>query len=1016
MFARVFTFLIGAVFLYNQAFAADYVFTAELMVESNETMTSQTVLAALSESEYEVTFNSDTHKVSLSEVELVAECLLFGDDTTCNCSKSYIWSNEICYDYSCCGDAICTKNVSHLIPICVPRVPVRVNGSVQLNGGTWDSPKTTTLQTEFEKLNGFEDLNVTGTRLGQKVADFEVTVNIQVVTSKLQEIVSTLETSLGAVLFIDTDGMVTIEAPENTVCYLSSPQLKCTLESESGSAGWNMSKTHERFELADGSVVKLNHNCATQEYKSCTIVTLDGVTGIWDGTYECGFTIGSIRHTAKTKLNVALLPDEITLRSIPLTVDCSSADVQQVTITATILKSPENYNVTCSLQNCPYQGTEVIGDDQIYSFTAAIGCKEVKESNTVKITFKNSREQHMYANMDIVVIYEGSKVCEEEFLEGDFWPNTPDGNTVINRTCSEGRIGYKSRTCLGTTWEPVFHYCVSEELDKNQKAADNFRKGLGATEEVALDIFERLKNSSTSFNVQSTDTTADIDLSINILDTMSKASEYVVFQESILNDFVVSASNMLNNTWTGINKTVSYNMSAHYLESVEGLVKNVEVNQSNGINSENLELKFCRHSDCKVSVFDINVHLNKSGGIMKTLGVKNLMDKLRNSYRSTERTSLLLSATLEKNNASSILIQLDFPREVQTFTKPICVFWNTTINDWSDEGCALKTGNDNRTFCQCNHLTAFSVLMAKGDVSDEVLNMITYVGLGVSICSLLMFLLVEFLVWSAVVKTGLSHFRHTALVNIAVFLLLADICFLATTSPKDLSQNMCFALTVCKHLFFLAMFSWMMCMSVMLVHQLIFVFSPLRTRVFMFLSSIVGYVCPVLIVGCSYVYCKYTNTDYYNPDLCWLVYERLLVGSIHAFLLPIGTVIFTNLFSMVVVIVTLVRSKVPDSSKADEKETAKGIIKVVVFLTPVFGLTWIIGFAMLILGDKSPFFQVANYSFTILNSFQGFFLLLTGCFAEPKVREELFRLLKINSKGRSESMKNLTSTTYTKDK
>lgn len=438
----------------------------------------------------------------------------------------------------------------------------------------------------------------------------------------------------------------------------------------------------------------------------------------------------------------------------------------------------------------------------------------------------------------------------------------------------------------------------------------------------------------------------------------------------LFQDFVQSASNMLDNTWTGINESVSFQMSTNYLESVENLVKNIKVNQSNGRDTQNLELKFCRTSECRVSVFNISVKLNQSCGIMKTLGVKNLMNRLRNNYSDTERTSLLLSATLEGTNESSVDIHLDFPREKQNYTKPVCVFWNVTGDDWADEGCFLKQSSDDRVVCECNHLTAFSVLMAKGDVSDGVLEIITYVGLGVSISSLLIFLLVESLVWSAVVKTGLSLFRHTALVNIAVFLLLADCCFLGTTSPKDLSADMCLALTVCKHLFFLAMFCWMMCLSVMLVHQLIFVFSPLRKRVFMFLSSIVGYICPVIIVGSSYVYCKYTQKPYYSPDTCWLVYVRILEGSLHAFLIPVGVVILTNLFSMVVVIVTLVRSNVPDGSKADEKETAKSIIKVVVFLTPVFGLTWIVGYAMLILGEKSPLFPVFNYSFTILNSFQ----------------------------------------------
>lgn len=434
-------------------------------------------------------------------------------------------------------------------------------------------------------------------------------------------------------------------------------------------------------------------------------------------------------------------------------------------------------------------------------------------------------------------------------------------------------------------------------------------------------------------------------------------------------DLADAASNMLNNSWAGVNKSIIYSMSSNYLKSVEGLVENIKVKNSSTVTSPNLDLHFCSGEECNVTTFDISVSLNKTSGIMKTVAVKNIMNKLRNNFRKTRPLSLLLSATVAGKRDSSLQITLDFPNETYNRETPRCVFWNTTTNEWSTEGCSVKTTNGNYTSCECNHLTSFSVLMAKGDISTEILDIITNVGLGVSICSLLIFLIIESLVWSAVVKTNLSHFRHTAIVNIAVFLLLGNCCFLASSFPEQMSDSMCLVMTACKHLFYLAMFSWMLCMSVMLVHQLIFVFSPLRKRVFMFLSSIVGYVCPILIVGCSYVYARYTDKSYHNPDTCWLVYERLLEGSIHAFVLPVGTVILTNLFSMVVVIVTLMKSSVPDS-KSDEKDAVKSILKVVVFLTPVFGVTWVIGFSLLIIDENDPIFVVANYSFVILNSFQ----------------------------------------------
>ncbi|KAF7642607.1 hypothetical protein LDENG_00255000 [Lucifuga dentata] len=601
--------------------------------------------------------------------------------------------------------------------------------------------------------------------------------------------------------------------------------------------------------------------------------------------YECGFSKGSIRHTAKVKLTVALLPDEIFMKINPLTVDCSekkSSDVILVEATATIRNSTEKYR-------------------------------------------------------------------------------------------------------------PVFSYCVNEKLSKVLNAANNFYKGPGATQEMALDIFAGLKNSSKTSLEDSSNTEnrmADLTASINVLNMMASASEYFVLEEAVFPDFIQAASSMLNQSWGGVSASTKSTMSSNYLQSVESLVKNIKINVSSGMRTENLDLKFCSKSDCNMSVFDIGVNLNQTSGTIKAVGVKNLMNKLRNNYPKTEATGLLLSATLVDSNDSSVQITLVFPKDQMNDEKPVCVFWNTTTENWSSEGCTSSSSDENSTstICQCNHLTSFSVLMSKNVDVLPFLNEITYGGLGVSICCLLLLLIIESLVWSAVVKTNLSHFRHTALVNISVCLLLADCSFLAGSFPEILSDTWCLILTICRHFFFLAMFCWMLCLSVMLVHQLIFVFNPLRKRVFMFFSTIIGYICPILMVGSSYVYYKYTDKPYYNKKTCWLTFEGLLKGSMHAFLLPVGTVVFINIFSMGVVVLTLLKTSVPDGSKADDKETAKS-------------------------HAMRPFFV---YAFTILNAFQGLFIFLAGCFAEPKVREEMFKLIMGSMKGKSESTKNLTTTTYSK--
>uniref|UniRef100_A0A7N6FCD0 Adhesion G protein-coupled receptor F3b n=1 Tax=Anabas testudineus TaxID=64144 RepID=A0A7N6FCD0_ANATE len=894
---------------------------------------------------------------------------------------------------------------------------VVMTGSVLLSSGTWNATNIYQLENAIKRWPCFDILNTTQ-RLENSTADIKTVLCFKFGTSRLQRIATSLECNPQAVIRIGTSGMVTMLSPNTTVCYESNPVLKCTFGEATDRANWYIFHNDQLVELYPGTVVQLDNNCTTPEYNSCTTLTLMKVTGAWAGIYECGLTKGSLSYAARTHLSVALLPDVITIVTSPLTADCSQQQTGSVNIniSITIPQSTESYEVWWSyngtvenpLNNISYN------DSLVYTFTAPISCQKTSDAQYVDVTFENTKGQERSTTVDIPVIYADSIFCDENVTDGDIWPKTPAGATVINRTCPEGRVGYKSCTCDGPAWQPVFDYCVNQQLNTLLNSAESFLQGLGATQERAMNIFQELMNNSAS---ASSDNIADITASINILTVMANASNNIAFQEEVLPNFINAASNLLSKTWNAVNTSTLYSMSSDFLQALEVLMKNIKFNTSQGVNSTNLQLKFCSSSECNLSLFDVGVNMNKTNGALKTVAVKNLTDRLRNIYSNMTPTSLLLLATLQDNNDRLIKIRLDFPNNQLNITEALCVFWNTTAGNWSDEGCTVITSDENHTLCECNHLTSFSLLIFNDEKTSYekfkftlTLDIITNVGLGVSICCLLIFLIIESLVWSAVVETNLSHFRHTAMVNIATFLLLADVSFLASTSPDVLSETWCLVLTVCKHLFYLAMFCWMLCLSVMLVHQLTFVFSPLRKRVFMFFSSFVGYVCPVLIVGSSYVYTYYTNRPYYDKKTCWLVFERLMEGSIHAFLLPVGTVILTNLIFMVIVIVTLVKSSIPDNNKADDKGTAKSILKVVVILTPVFGVTWIFGFIQLVLDQDTPMYTAVEFCFTILNSFEGVFILLTGCLTEQKVRDKL-RILMAKSKEKSDTMKNLTSAT-----
>ncbi|KAL0967499.1 hypothetical protein UPYG_G00253030 [Umbra pygmaea] len=975
-------------------------YMAEFIVEGNATLDISDALSVIAQI-------GELGNMTIEQLILTAECEITGNSSTCNCTPNYTWSNLVCDQFLCCNDSSCNANLSNIPAFCIPKENVSLNGTVVGNKPFNDmNTIQQQLQGGFNKLNGFISLMVTGpcgSVEGQVC--FEMEISVKCTTDTLAKIITSLEVAIGnsAEISIQTSGIVHIQYPKDTVYYSSMPMLTCTINHETdGAWSWWLIQANNSNALNTGTSVTVTAPVDS----NCTNFVINKLSGIWAGVYMCKFVNGNITHTASGQLKIALLPDTITMTNIPLSVQCG----YDVTVSATIQNSTETYSVTWLINNQVTNlptTTSVADGNIIYNFQTPIIPCQPETPNMITVNFMNQMNETKNATIVIPVLYGMDGGCFPDTI----WPATPNGFTLFNRTCEVGRVGYIERTCIGPQWMDELDQCVNEKLNQMFNAAANFKEGFGATSAVALQIFTGLKNITNDKSYSA----ADLSASIDILDIMSQASAKITLDDSVLGEFLTAASNMLSKKWDQVNTTIMYSMSSSYLKSVEGLVKNIYINNTDGNENTNLEFKLCQNvTSCNQTVFGVDVKLNQSSGTVKTLGVKNLADKLNNShFQSAVFPSIVVSATLQNHCDSTTNIELDFPLN-QSVAKGYaisCVFWNTTLNEWSVDGCKWKELANNKSYCNCNHLTSFSMLMSKVPVNLPFLDEITYVGLGVSICSLLVFIVIEALVWSAVVKSNLSHFRHTALVNIALCLLMADCSFLASSFPSILSPTLCLVLTLAKHFFFQAMFCWMLCLSIMLMHQLIFVFHPLRKRVYMFFSTILGYICPTVIVGVTYLYYKYTKNEYYDSNSCWLKYVGPMEGSIHAFLLPVGTIVFMNFFSMCVVILTLLKSSLPEESKADEKETAKSIMKVVIFLTPVFGVTWGLGFFVLMFPNE-PIGPFMNYAFTIINSLQGLFILLTGCFAEKRVRDEVLKIILAGMpppKERSESTKNLTS-------
>jgi len=393
-------------------------------------------------------------------------------------------------------------------------------------------------------------------------------------------------------------------------------------------------------------------------------------------------------------------------------------------------------------------------------------------------------------------------------------------------------------------------------------------------------------------------------------------------------DFLESSSNMLdkslNESWTSEVGEGAISLAESYLDALEYLIQKTNVTRVSKKKNVELAASDCpRGSKCLNTVFNTDVVLvSADPGGVKTAGFKELENYLPNEDETYEPNSIVVSVTTEKKHVDSVEVRINFslnrPRPHNVDMK--CVSWDSATRRWSTEGCEWQGASD-EGLCVCKHLSSFAVLMSRYPVNIGGLSELTFVGLSVSVVSLVLTLAIEVIIWSAVVKTDTLYLRHTANVNICLCLLVADCCFLASFQLGDHNKDMwCRIFEALKHFCYLAMFFWMLCLSSILLHQAIFTFHAMGRTTSLRFSLVLGYVCPLLIAVITWLsYDNGAEGEYYSKETCWLCYAGLMKGSIHAFVIPIGVIVFFNVFSMVMVIMKLLnRPTTPE--KYNEKE------------------------------------------------------------------------------------------------
>ncbi|XP_029284042.1 adhesion G protein-coupled receptor F5 [Cottoperca gobio] len=925
------------------------------------------------------TFVSNTH-LKVDNLQTTTTCQSVPDGAECSCTPGFRWSETVCQENTCTFPG----NNTHT---CVSNTTVSINGSLFLNGGGHhnclklkDSNKfqecnnklLKQMRTVYSTLPGFNTLTIIKYRVGSVIADFELNFVQSINQQDLIKRSENLSSSLSASLSLETTGVVQLSLLSQSPVCNEKHTLKCTLrETLNAPPVWQLRSNNRVIEIYNGTEAIV----VTEPQE--TRVTLTVLSKLWEGEYSCTyhqqFDSINISHKASFVLDLALLPD-ILITTEPAFPRCKqSSDLQLVRVRCETGNSSEQYVVSWTHEDVFHGASEQT--EYGFAVEAIVSCTKPLKTPRMTCTFRNRCNKTRAASTDVNVIYGNYSFCA---ADGD-WGETKAGFTAVLK-CTEA-AGQRRRDCKLSatqgTWGPEVSACVNRDLDLVLQTANMVDNGLGLMDENAAGVFSQLE--SVTNDLQSINTFPNMNASVQVFMSLSHKLNYIN-NETTANDFLDSSSNLLEKSlpesWTTTADEDSVSLAERYLSSVEHLI--YLTNVTNVPKKKNIEVatSICtQKSHCNNTVFNVTVTVDSPDpGSVKTAGFKELENYLPSKDETFKPNSIVVSTTTESKQRAAVEVRIHFPllkprpRNVQMK----CVAWDNSSQDWSGDGCEWQ-GSSDEGLCICKHLSSFAILMSRYPVHIIGLTEVTYVGLSVSVISLVISLTIELMVWSAVVKTNTLYLRHTAHINVSLCLLVADLCFLASSSPSHVSEMWCRIFAVLKHFCYLSMFFWMWCLSNMLLHQTIFPMHSASKKTYLRLSLFLGYMCPLLIVVITFLFYKAgAEGEYFSRETCWLLYSGLMAGSIHTFVVPVGIIICVNVFSMMVVIMKLLdhRKNTESSNKKDAK-VAITVMRSVILLTPIFGVTWIFGFAVMLLDLTSGAIALlVNYVFTLLNAFQ----------------------------------------------
>ncbi|XP_051011869.1 adhesion G-protein coupled receptor F3 [Acomys russatus] len=724
----------------------------------------------------------------------------------------------------------------------------------------------------------------------------------------------------------------------------------------------------------------------------------------WTGKYESIFEAQGFRWKLQQVVTLPLEEKEVVRLPSKLSVSCATTTGFQLSCCTPLTNLA--YTATWS----PGENGQASLHNMLDSQCLVLAVQHCPAANTTyTCALQGQNLAPLMASVSVTVIQDGDTTCPEDFLVVAW--NITKADFMAQAPCPVNKKGMVKRLCGSDgIWGPVQNSCTEASILNLCLKAKLLLEGQGKPNEEVPHILSQLQG-----QVGAASTPSDLQEMLHTVTLLAKvvAETSTELTDSALKDLLTTTDKILDvnisSLWT-LAQAQEPSMGSDFLKAVETLVQSLSPQQhpfsfssSNVLLQSQLlthsspgyqmsfsawplvQVQIPRHSLASLVRSGTNVSITSL--VLKKLDCRlpsNYTQELWGAPYTTPGLILVVSITTDGQAFTQAEVIMDFEDMNGSLH---CVFWDHDVfqgrGGWSDKGCQVHAANGSTTQCICQHLTAFSILMSQHTVpEDPILDLLSQVGIGASILALLVCLAIYRVVWRTVVRNKLAFFRHTTLFNMVICLLIADACFLGSTYlPSGYHSLFCLVTAFLSHFFYLATFFWMLAQALVLAHQLLFVFHQLSKHLVLTLMVILGYLCPLGLAG--------VTLGLYLPQKKYLWEGKCLLNGDGAMLYtlsePVLAIVAVNGLVLVIAVLKLLRPSLSEGPQVERHQALLGVLKALFILTPVFGLTWGLGVAIVFDQDAI----VSHYIFTILNSLQGVFILVFGCLTDKKVLEAL---------------------------